>query len=133
MQNSYFDDDVYTGFWINRSYGPIYGATLTLSRQGGGFLIAFLAVYVGMAGKSFWKITRFLLHSFFSSTTLPNGIYHQRQAILRNSKSALDAVEEILHAIFAWRKQSRKNPLRLVPVLFLAFVITASFAIAGNS
>jgi len=133
VQDNSFDDDVYTGIWINRSYGPIYGATLTLTRQNGGFLIAFLAMYVGVTGKSFWKITRFLLHSFFSSTALPNGIYHQQQAILRNSKSALDAVEEVLYAMFAWRKRARKNSLCLIPVLALAFIVTASFAIAGIS
>jgi hypothetical protein len=39
------------GFWTNWSNGKILGATMTMSRQNGGFLIAFLAIFVGMAGK----------------------------------------------------------------------------------
>jgi hypothetical protein len=43
--------EVKLGFWTNWSDGKILGATMTLTRQHGGFLIAFLAIFVGMAGK----------------------------------------------------------------------------------
>lgn len=132
MDNKAFDDnDIYTGLWINRAHDPISGATLTLNRRSGAFLIAFLALFVGVAGKAFWKIARFLLHSYFSSTAHPDTIYHQRQAILRNAKGAEDAVEDVLHAMLAWRKKAQKSSSRFSPVLLLAFVIVSGFAAAG--
>lgn len=43
--------EIKLGFWTNWSDGKILGATMTLTRQNGGYLIAFLAIFVGMAGK----------------------------------------------------------------------------------
>jgi hypothetical protein len=48
--NSY---EVHLGFWTNWSYGKIQGATVTLTRKNGGFLIAFLAIFIGMVGKRY--------------------------------------------------------------------------------
>lgn len=43
--------EVHLGFWTNWSHGQIQGATVTLTRRNGGFLIAFLAIFIGMVGK----------------------------------------------------------------------------------
>jgi hypothetical protein len=43
--------DVHLGFWTNWSHGKVQGATVTMTRQHGGFLIAFLAIFIGMVGK----------------------------------------------------------------------------------
>jgi hypothetical protein len=43
--------DVKLGFWTNWSHGKVQGATVTMTRQHGGFLIAFLAIFIGMVGK----------------------------------------------------------------------------------
>ena len=126
------NDDVYIGVWTNHLHGSIYGATLTLEGQTGGFLIAFLALYVGATGKSFWKIARFLLHSLFSSSATPDGVYHQRQAILRNAASAPDAAWELLKTGFAWKKRTTSNWRRLLPVLLVALTVFASFLVAGK-
>jgi hypothetical protein len=124
--------DVYTGLWVNRSYGLLHGATLTLDRQKGAFLIAFLALYVSTAGKSFWKLVRFSLHHAYSSTELPDGVYHQRQAILRNREYAPDAAWELLLASLAWRHRAVNGQRRLLPLALLALIITAGFAAAGK-
>jgi hypothetical protein len=124
-------EHVHTGFWNNHAYSKIRGATLTLSLRNGGFLIAFLAIYVSLSGKGFWKIVRFLLHSFFSSTTLPDGVYHQRQAILKNAKTAMDAVEDAFFVILAWRQQSRRSLHRIGPVMIAAIIVAAAFAVAS--
>ncbi|KAF2691131.1 hypothetical protein K458DRAFT_438815 [Lentithecium fluviatile CBS 122367] len=126
-----FSDDVFTGFWINRAYGSCYGATLTLRRQHGGFLIAFLAIYVSLTGKSFWKIARFLLHSYFSSAATTDGVYHQRQNVLRNAKAAPDAVAEVFWIMLAWRPRARRTVSRLMFVMVVAFFVTAGFVTAG--
>lgn len=48
-------ENVYTGFWINRTDGRIAGATLTLGSTNGVYLIAFLAIVVRIAGGHFWQ------------------------------------------------------------------------------
>ncbi|KAF2728977.1 hypothetical protein EJ04DRAFT_396134, partial [Polyplosphaeria fusca] len=94
---------VYTGLWVNTARGRLYGATLTLDRQQGAVLIALLALYVGAAGQGVWRILQLLLHRAFSSNNRPDGIYNQRQAILRNSESGLTAAWASLQTLIAWR------------------------------
>jgi hypothetical protein len=133
FSNNSIDDDVYLGVWINRSRGNgLQGATLTLDRRSGSLLIAVLALYVGATGNAFWKISRFILHYVLSSTTHPDGVYHQRQAILRNSETPLDAVLILIKATFSWRLRARRSYIRLVPVLILALLIWAAFSVAGR-
>ena len=126
------DDDVYTGIWINRSHSTINGATLTLDRRSGAFLIAFLALFVGAAGRNFWKIVRFILHLSFSAESNLDGLHYQRQAILRNAAIAHDAVVDLLFARFAWRKTGKHVDRRSLPVALLAFCVAASFVVSGK-
>lgn len=133
FQPQSFDDQVYIGFWINQVKGSTYGATLTLKRQAGSFVIAFLALYVGIAGQNFWTISRFLLHRYLSSESQTDGVYHQHQAILRNSRTAPQAARETFRLMIAWRNRTRKLFFRLLPIWLLASLISASFAVAGQS
>ncbi|KAL6708154.1 hypothetical protein ACN47E_003338 [Coniothyrium glycines] len=128
--NSY---EVQLGFWTNWSHGKIQGATVTLTRQNGGFLIAFLAIFIGMVGKSFWRLGCFALHRYFSSAEPQDGVYHQRQAILRNSDTAQDGAWRLLMSMFAWRsgQRARKPILRLLPIVVAAFVMSALFGVAS--
>jgi hypothetical protein len=131
-QSQSFDDQVYTGFWINQTKGSSYGATLTLSRQAGSFLIAAVALYVGITGQSFWMISRFLLHRYLSSESQSDGVYHQHQAILRNSRTAPHAAQDTLMLLSAWRKRCRGLFFRLLPIWIVASLISAGFTIAGQ-
>jgi hypothetical protein len=110
----------------------MYGATLTLSRQKGTFLIAFLALFVATAGTSFWKIVRYGLHYGYSSSKMPDGVYHQRQAILRNTPSPLDAALKFLNIGWTWRKRAAKLSWRAFPSLTLALLISIGFTVAGT-
>lgn len=123
------DDDVYLGVWTNWSHGRIHGATLTMSRRNGGLLTAFLALFVGAAGTSFWKIGCFLLHRYFSSKHTADAIYHQRQAILRNASNSQSGLVILLQTCWAWKTFASFWRLFL-PILFgiLTFV---GFTIAG--
>lgn len=128
--NSYH---VHLGFWTNWSHGKIQGATVTLTRQNGGFLIAFLAIFIGMVGKSFWRLGCFALHRYFSSAAAQDGLHHQRQAILRNSDTAQDGAWRMLMSMMAWRKgrRARRPILRLLPIIAAAFTISAAFGVAS--
>lgn len=125
------DTDVYTGVWINHSLGKIHGATLTLTSDNGGLLIAFLAIFVGAAAGSFWKIARYVLHMSFSSEKKLDAVHHQRQAILRNTQLPSDAALDLLMARFAWRGRAKKLDRKLTFVAFFAFIVYAAFTVAG--
>lgn len=127
------DIDVYLGFWTNWSQNIFRGATLTVTRSYAGVLIAFLAIFVGIAGNSFWRIACFIFHSRSSSKEPQDALYHQRQAIFRNSTTAQDAAWSLACAMRAWSRPSRTtHPYRrLFPAATSAVIICVSFTIAG--
>ncbi|KAF2020285.1 hypothetical protein BU24DRAFT_448587 [Aaosphaeria arxii CBS 175.79] len=124
---------VHLGFWTNWSQGKINGATLTLGRREGGLLVAFIAIFVGAAGKSFWRLACYLLHRMLSNPTPQDGIYHQTQAILRNCDTAQDAAWGLSQIVWAWRipVRLRRQFLRLVGLIVLAIFVSVSFGVAG--
>jgi hypothetical protein len=126
------DDDIFLGFWVNRSFGNIRGATLTLDRGRGGLLIAFLALFVGASGRGLWKITRCVLHFALSSDASSDGLYLQRQAILRNSRLALDAAMDLIQACLVWRRRAKGSNQRVLPVASSAVLIAFAIVVAGT-
>jgi hypothetical protein len=98
------DDSVYLGIWTNWSQGPMAGLTLTTTLQNGGFLIAFLALYITFTGSCFWTIVSFIIHRVSSRQDPQNAICHQRQAILRNSDTSAAALWRLLKMTWSWRK-----------------------------
>lgn len=125
------ENAVYTGIWINWTYGRIRGATLTLTRRDAGFLSAFLALFVSVAGRSFWRLFCFIIHSRLSTNTLQDGLHHQRQAILRNAATDMMGLQYFLKLAWNWRKKATKQWLRLSPVIISTILITATFYAAS--
>jgi hypothetical protein len=123
--------DVYLGFWTNWSQGKVPGLTLTLTRQNGGLIIAFLAIFVGIAGRSFWRISCLILHRLLSTASAQDGLYHQRLAILRNSDTAEAGFTRLIEAAFAWRRHGAQSMKRFLPLSTFALVIAACFTAAG--
>ena len=122
-----FDGDVYTGVWTDWTQGRIQGSTLTLTRQSGALLIAFLAIFVGAAGRGYWKIVRYLLHLALAKETSVDGVYHQRQAVLRNTGLAMDAGLDLLYMRLAWRNRTNKADKKLTSIAALAFLSAGCF------
>lgn len=126
------DDDIYQGFWINRSFNVIQGATLTLDRNRGGLLIAFLALFVSTSGRSLWKILRCALHFAYSSERGSDGVQLQRQAILRNIPMPLDAAFDMSLVFNAWRRRGVGLIRKLLLPASLALILAVSFIFAGT-
>lgn len=124
--------DVQLGFWINWSFGKIRGTTLTVTRESGGLLIAFLAIYVSASGQSFWRVGCFFLHRYFSSTGQEDGLYHQRQAILRNSDTAVSSIFSLIRVMRSWRRRAVRPFRRTIPVLLFALTVFSAFVVAGT-
>ena len=125
------DHDLYLGVWTNWSRGRIRGATLTVSRRNGGLLTAFLALFVGTAGTSFWRIGCFFIHRFLSSKIARDAVYHQRQVILRNASSSSSGLWAFLKACWAWRRNGLAPYRRLLPSILFAILTLIAFMVAG--
>ena len=100
------DKDIHTGIWVNRSLGKFRAATITLDQRMWNFFIAFIALFVGAIAQSFWKLVRFVFHLAYSTPTDEDGVHHQRQAVLRNTSLATDAVVQAIHISHVWRHRA---------------------------
>lgn len=125
------DYPVHLGFWTNWSQGRFAGATVTLSHRNGALLTAFLAIFVTTAGTNFWRIICFAVHQLFSSEVAEDGLYHQRQAVLRNAANETSGINALFRLCWAWRGRADKSLKRMLPLLCLALVIVSIFAVAG--
>ena len=122
---------VHLGFWTNWEYGNIRGATITLTNGSGKLFIAFIALFITVVGTSFWRIVCFGLHFALSSDKPQHALYHQRQAILRNSSTGWDGFRSFSQSLWSWRKAGRHVlPYLLLPN-FLAIMCSILFAVAG--
>ena len=147
--------EIYKGFWVNHAKGSITGSTVTLSTNGGGYLIAFLArkswglnttrttdggieravlikhcpVFVHIAGASFWRLLCYLIFRLRSkppANSEQDDVKNQQQAVLRNSTSSMSAVRGFTKIIIR-----SKNVPRNISLLGLACVNFAGFIMAG--
>jgi hypothetical protein len=126
------DDSVYLGIWANWSQGSIAGLTFTTTLQNGGLLIAFLALYITFTGSCFWTIVSFTIHQISSRQGPQNAMYHQRQAILRNSDTSAAALWRLLRMTWSWRKRTLTATARhSLWSLALSLTTFIAFAIAG--
>jgi len=122
--------DVRTGTWTDWSRGRVLGATLTLTRENGNLLIAFLAFFVFIVGTRFWRLACLLLHYFYSKDS-GDAVHQQRQVFLRNAPNPEEALWTLAH--MGWRRgKSERIWSRLWPILGLATACVAGFTLAGG-
>lgn len=132
MATPFNPHDVHLGLWTNWSYGSVRGSTLTLTRDHGALLTAFIAMFVGYAGTRAWRIICWFVHLSASNDLPQHATYHQRQAILRNSSSADAAFWDFVFVSWAWRHISRRRLLsHIMPLLVLSACLSLSFTAAG--
>jgi len=126
------NDSVYLGIWTNWSRGSVTGLTFTTTLQNGGLLIAFLALFVTFTGTCFWTIVSFIIHQNMSQKTLQGAVYHQQQAILRNSETSTAALWRLSKMSWTWRKIVPSTLLRSVSLpLVLSLATFCAFSTAG--
>lgn len=123
---------VYLGVWTNWSKGQLFGATLTLSRQDGDLLIAFVAFFVTFVGTRFWRICCVVFHLLYSSHSPQDGLYHQRQAIFRNASNAESGLVSFLQMAWAWKRSSRRTLLRMLAPFVVTLCCVLGFIIASG-
>lgn len=106
------------------------GSTLTLTQPDANLLIAFTAFFIAFVAVRFWIILCFALHRFYSTSHAQDAIYHQRQAILRNSSSPEHGIRLLLQLLLTGRRS--KKPFRPVFAAFLAVFCICAFTVAGG-
>lgn len=125
-------DNVYLGVWTNWVRGPVFGQTLTTTKESGNLLIAFTAVFVGLVASRFWIILCLCLHRFYSTQQPRNTLHHQRQVILRNSVSPEASLSSVVQALWAWRRFNAAAVASFLPVALLATITLVAFTAAGG-
>lgn len=107
------------------------GSTITLTPRNAGILVAFLAIFVSVAGGSVWRIIAFLVHQRRVTKSPKDGLHYQRQAILRNAATPGVASWQLLWLIPPWRRLSRRPFWRSLPLIILALINLMVFFVAG--
>ncbi|KAI0401872.1 hypothetical protein F4802DRAFT_393586 [Xylaria palmicola] len=121
---------VHIGIWTNWSRGRVFGSTLTFRRQDADLLIAFTSFFVAFVGTRVWRIICFAFHRYFATPTRQDVVYHQRQAILRNSSNPEDGVRLLTQVL--WDHRDKAGRKRLSSTLVVAMLCIAAFAAAGG-
>ncbi|KAI1743972.1 hypothetical protein F4680DRAFT_470466 [Xylaria scruposa] len=121
---------VHLGVWTNWSRGRIFGSTLTLRRQDADLLIAFTAFFITIVSTRIWRIVCFACHRQYVTPIQQNVVYHQCQAILRNSSSAENGIELLTRVL--WDNRKRKGSMRVATTVVVAAVCIAASAVASG-
>lgn len=121
------DNAIYTGFWVNWTYTQVRGATLTLNHRDAGFLTAFLALFVSIAGRSFWRLSCYIIHSKLSTGTSQDGLHNQRQVILRNAATDMIGIQLFVRLAWKWRNRAMGYRFRLFPIIAFTALTAATF------
>lgn len=73
----------------------------------------------------------FAIHLQFSSRSAEDGLYHQRQALLRNTANGITGLGKILQISWTWRKHARRVCYRVLPLLLSTILSVTAFGVAG--
>lgn len=110
------------------------GATLTLPRTEGNYLLAFTSLFITIVSGCFWNILRRVLHRCYSTSAARDTLHHQQQAVFRNSSSAFESFQILFLLAWTWRHTvtDRRRLLRLVPGSLAAAFVVVAFGIASG-
>ncbi len=122
---------VYIGVWTNWSYGQVFGSTLTLTRENGVLLIAFVSFFVTIIGTHIWRIASFFIHWAYSTQYPTDALHRQRQVILRGSASPISSLLAISQLAWASRQAARRPYLRLLPIGLTAVLVGCALALTS--
>ncbi|RGP74710.1 hypothetical protein FSPOR_1289 [Fusarium sporotrichioides] len=121
--------EIYTGTWTDWSRGRVLGATLTLSSRDASLLLAFIAAFVTVLAIRLWLIISFATHQLSAAGGKHDGLYYQRQVILRNIKSAPAAAWLFLQQAWYWRGIARSSLARTIPLALFCILYSLGFAV----
>jgi hypothetical protein len=90
-----------------------------------------VAFFVTIVGTRFWRIACLTFHIFiYSSKAQRDGLYHQRQALLRNASNAETGFVTLFRLAWAWRRIASGAWRRILPLLVFTFLCVCGWAVA---
>lgn len=131
MAATFDTSDVQLGYWTNWAHGKVHGSTITRTSRDGALLTAAIAVFVTFAGTRFWKLCTFALHLCLSDEKPQDSVYHQRQAVLRNSSDTFSTTWRLWTVVWAWRKKDRGLWRRVIPFVAGSLLVGLALTAAG--
>lgn len=105
-----------------------------MSSGSGALLVAFLALFVRLAGNHFWDVmcfSFFWIRTNLSKGKARDGLWHQQQALLRNKQTDGSFAFEALRAGWAWRKVVPRPLWRSLPLVLTAALHLGLFMAAA--
>ena len=72
------------------------------------------------------------LHYAYSTNRPEDGLYHQRQAVLRNAADADAGLVSFINLAWAWRRDATRSFLRVFFLMMLSAVVFVGFLLAGG-
>jgi hypothetical protein len=122
---------VYTGLWTDWTHGRSQGLTLTIPASHAAVLIAFLAIFVRIAGGHLWDVFCYIIFHIRSTTDARDGLHHQQQALLRDNLSDNRAIWQFSSIAWEWRGKTKRPLFRTLPLILSAALHFIAFTAAG--
>ncbi|USP74966.1 hypothetical protein yc1106_02240 [Curvularia clavata] len=119
------------GFWNNWSKNGALAATLTLPSNESKVLLVMITLFVSVVGGYAWNIVCFVIHQLLSTNKGRDGLYHQRQVVLRNAQTPVSTLWYLIKLGYSWKSNTRRAVRRQLPFVLLAFAYIACFTIAS--
>jgi hypothetical protein len=87
---------------------------------------------VALVGTRFWRLVCLILHHIYSKDYPSDGVYHQRQVLLRNAPNPEATLGMIARMGLSWRHNAKQVWARLLPIFGLAMACLTGFILAGG-
>jgi len=105
--------------------------TLTVPDEWGAIIVSFFTIVISTATVHLWGILAFLTHQIRADRSPHDGLYHQQQIILRNSRDSWWALWQISKMSWYWKGHSDRVIRRTSPLVILCGVLSAGFLAAS--
>jgi len=109
-----------------------YRSTLTLPTQWALILIAFLALFVRLAGSYLWSIICFAIHQSKASPALHDDTHHQTQMVLRNTDSEASLAWKLVKVGFAHQGTRTRAYSSTMWLITLAIMHASIISVMGG-
>ena len=113
---------IYTGLWVDETYGKAGGLTLTVTSSSSVYLIAFLALFVRLAGNRLWSLFCYFAFQWRSTPEPKDALFQQQQMLLRSSLTDGQSAFGFVRLCFLWRGRTKSSVRRTVPWALIATV-----------
>ncbi|KAF2835846.1 hypothetical protein M501DRAFT_1019448 [Patellaria atrata CBS 101060] len=121
----------YIGFWNDWSKVSILRPVLTLRSDYAKIFLVLLTIFITIVGSQLWRIVKFILHQVRSDPHKRDALYHQQQAVLRNSQDPYGALWYFAQLGWTWRSSTSRSFIRQLPVSMVALLQISGFLVAS--